>query len=88
MEGEGGGGGLGSNPLSSKEVTMATEPQHTSRHLSTQHRKPVSVMNTYPKCEREGGREGGRERSEQALQVKCKQKHMTMPLQTCLEPST
>ena len=27
----------GSNLLSSKEVTMATEPQPTSRHLSTQH---------------------------------------------------
>jgi len=26
-----------SNFLSSKEVTMATEPQLTSRHLSTQH---------------------------------------------------
>ena len=27
----------GSHLLSSKEVTMATEPQPTSRHLSTQH---------------------------------------------------
>jgi len=27
----------GSNLLSSKELTMATEPQPTSRHLSTQH---------------------------------------------------
>ena len=51
----------GSNPLSSK-VTMATEPQPTSRQLSTQHRKPVSGMNTYPKnkCGREGGKEASK----------------------------
>ena len=51
---------------------MATEPQPTSRHLSTQHRKPVSGMNTYPKNKcgrgRERGGGGGRERSEQTLQ--------------------
>ena len=50
---------------------MATEPQPTSRHLSTQHRKPVSGMNTYPKnkCGREGGKEV-RESFERQMQPK------------------
>ena len=42
----------GSNFLSSKEVTMATGPQPTSKHLSKQHWKrkiPVCGIDTYPK---------------------------------------
>ena len=58
-KGSNGGGGGGSNPLSNKEVTMATEPQSTSRHLLTQHRKPVSGMNSYPKNKCGWGRERG-----------------------------
>ena len=48
----------GSNLLSSKEVTMATEPQPTSRHLSTQHwTGNTSVWNWYL-LKSVGGREG------------------------------
>ena len=42
----------GSNCLSSKEVTMATGPQPTSRHLSTRHWKrkiPVCGIDICPK---------------------------------------
>ena len=43
----------GRNLLSSKEITMATKLQPTSRHLSTQHGKgipeiPVCGIDTYP----------------------------------------
>ena len=45
-----------SNLLGGKEITMATEPQPTSRHLSTQHR-PTGVWNEYlAKCGRQGGK--------------------------------
>ena len=49
----------GSNLLSSKEVTMAAEPQPTSRHLSTQHwTGNTSLWNWYlpKKCGGEGGK--------------------------------
>ena len=71
-----------SNLLSSKEVTVATEPQPTSRHLSIQHRKPMSGMNTYPKIN-----VGGREGKKQALQGKCKQKQMEKPCRPPWRPT-
>ena len=79
----------GSNLLSSKEVTMATEPQPTSRHLTTQHwTGNTSVWNWYlPKSV--GGREGkaSKQASRATPAMQLQQKHMAMPLQTSLDPS-
>ena len=63
-----------SNLLSSKDVTMATEPQPTKASVNTT--KTV------------GGKEGGREENEASKLAGNEAKHMAVPLQTSLEPPT